>query len=607
MKFNELNLSQELQKAIIDLNYNEATYIQAACIPIILNGGDVIGQSQTGTGKTAAFGLPVVEMLEPGKSKKCKVLILSPTRELAVQVSEEIRKFSKYKEGIKTVAIFGGAPITKQILELRKGCDIVVGTPGRVLDHIGRKTLRLEECKTLILDEADEMLNMGFREDIESVLNSIDDNQRQTILFSATMPKEILDITHLYQTNPMHVKTPQSEVSAATIEQVYYEVNQSDKRQVIMQLLQINNNKLSMVFCNTKKMVDDLCADLVSKGYSAAAIHGDMKQEMRMAVLKKFKQGKLTVLICTDVAARGLDIQGMDIVYNYDFPQEDEYYIHRIGRCGRAGKEGKSITLITPRQRRLIKNIEYKTKAKVAKVELPSGEEMKEIRFNQIETEINSLMTTKVPAEIATLLAKIVEKGEISYERIAEVLTYQLIGEDLFKEVRRPRDASSLKVTQTGFSTIRLDVGNKVGVKPAHFVGAIAEASGVDGGAIGKIQIEDSYSLVDIPSQYEEEIIKSLKNTTIKNYEVHVTKSDVSAGGRGGNGASRGGSSSRSRSSSSRGSSDRSRSSSSRGSSDRSRSSSSRGSSDRSSSSRSSSDRSSSDTKRKSTRNRRED
>ena len=392
MKFNELNLSKELQKAIIDLNYNEATYIQSACIPIILNGGDVIGQSQTGTGKTAAFGLPIVEMLEPNKSKKCKVLILSPTRELAVQVAEQIRKFSKYKEGIKTVAIFGGAPISKQIQELKRGCDIVVGTPGRILDHIDRKTLRLEECKTLILDEADEMLNMGFREDIESVINSIDDQNRQTILFSATMPKEILDITHLYQTSPIHVKTPQSEISAATIEQVYYEVNQSDKRQVIMQLLQINNNKLSMIFCNTKKMVDDLCSELVSRGYSAAAIHGDMKQEMRLAVLKKFKQGKLSVLICTDVAARGLDIEGMDIVYNYDFPQEDEYYIHRIGRCGRAGKEGTSITLITPRQRRLIRNIEYKTKAKLTRMELPSGEEMKQIRFRQIETEIKALM-----------------------------------------------------------------------------------------------------------------------------------------------------------------------------------------------------------------------
>ena len=522
MKFNELNLSKELERAVEDLGFSEATYIQSACIPIILNGGDVIGQSQTGTGKTAAFGLPLVEMLDPKESKKCKALILSPTRELALQVTEHIRKFAKYKEGIRTVAIYGGAPISNQIQELKRGCDIVVGTPGRVLDHIDRKTLRLEDCKTLILDEADEMLNMGFREDIESVINSIDDEKRQTILFSATMPKEILDITHLYQTKPVHVKTPQSEVSAATIEQVYYEVTQSNKRKAIMQLIQLEDAKLQMVFCNTKKMVDDLCTDLVSRGYSAAAIHGDMKQEMRLAVLKKFKAGKINILIATDVAARGIDIANMDVVFNYDFPQEDEYYIHRIGRCGRAGNKGKSITLITPRQRRLIKNIEYKTKAKLKKLNLPTGEEIQAIRFKQFKQQIEKMSKKAVPDDIKTLVTEI--SSEYTFEELAQVLAYNLIGGELFEEIKSPIEPNKLKVTHKGMTTIEIDLGYKQELQPAHFVSAIAEASGINGKDIGKINIKDKFSYVDVPTQYVEDIIKSLKSSTIKSYNVHVKK-----------------------------------------------------------------------------------
>jgi len=545
MKFKNLELSQPILKAVEDMGFDEATYIQSACIPIILNGGDVIGQSQTGTGKTAAFGLPIVEMLEPNKSKKCKVIILSPTRELAIQVCNNMRKYTKYKDGIKTVAIYGGEPISRQIQEIKKGCDIIVGTPGRVLDHIERRTIRLDECKTLILDEADEMLNMGFREDIESVINSIDDAERQTILFSATMPKEILDITHLYQTNPIHVKTPQSEIAPTTIDQFYYEVNQSQKRQVIMQLLQIENPKLAMIFCNTKKMVDDLTTDLVSAGYSAAAIHGDLKQEMRLAVLNKFKSGKISVLIATDVAARGLDIENMDVVFNYDFPQEDEYYIHRIGRCGRAGKKGKSITLITPRQRRLIRNIEIKTKGTVVKKELPTGKEIQAIRFKQFKEQVAKITDVKIPKEITEVVAELAE-NEYTYQQMAEALAYNLIGKSIFQEIKKPKSANSLKVTDGKTATIKIDVGTKLGVQPAHILSAIAEASGVDGKAIGKIKIFDKYSLVDIPSQFQNEIIKSLTNTTIKGFDIHVSKDQGSSRGK------RRSSSSRSRSKSSK-------------------------------------------------------
>lgn len=524
MKFNELNLSPEMLKAINDIGYVEATYIQSACIPTILSGGDVIGQSQTGTGKTAAFSIPLLEKIKTSESKRPQALILSPTRELALQVTEEIRKFAKYKEGIKTVCIYGGAPIVKQIQELKKGCDIVVGTPGRVLDHINRKTLKFNDCHTLILDEADEMLNMGFREDIEEVIKSLNE-ERQTILFSATMPKPILDITHLYQNNPVHIKTPQSEISATTIEQIYYEVNQSDKKVAIMQLVQTLNPGLAMIFCNTKKMVDDLCQDLVSRGYPAAAIHGDMKQEMRLAVLNKFKERKITILIATDVAARGIDVDSMDVVFNYDFPQEDEYYIHRIGRTGRAGKTGLAVTLITPRQRNLIKNIEKKTKAKVEKRELPTGSEMKKIRLGQIKLELEKALVKTVPADICELLNELCQDG-FSYQQIAEALTYKLIGSELFEAIKKPKDADKLVVTHKGYTTLQISLGRKNDVQPAHVVGAITEASGINGKDIGKIKVKDTFLTVEVPEQFANQIIDSMSKTTIRGQEFDIILED---------------------------------------------------------------------------------
>ncbi len=370
MKFNELNLSPEMSRAIADCGYTEATYIQSACIPVVMNGGDVIGQSQTGTGKTAAFAIPIIEMLEVTDRKRPQALILSPTRELAMQVCDEIRKFTKYKEGIRTVAVYGGQQIGKQILELKKGADIVVGTPGRVLDHIRRRTLRFDQCRVLVLDEADEMLNMGFREDIETVIEALP-QQRQTVLFSATMPKPILEITSQYQTNPVHIKTPQTQINTPKIEQVYYICPKEAKKEILMQLISMQNPHLAMIFCNTKKMVDELTSDLVSKGYPAAALHGDMKQEMRTGVMDNFKKGKINILVATDVAARGIDVDSMDVVFNYDLPQESEYYVHRIGRTGRAGKEGLAVTLITARQKYALRDLERTTRSKLTQKPLP--------------------------------------------------------------------------------------------------------------------------------------------------------------------------------------------------------------------------------------------
>ncbi|MDD6098422.1 MAG: DEAD/DEAH box helicase, partial [Oscillospiraceae bacterium] len=341
MQFNKLNLSQELINAVECLGYAEMTEIQEKSIPLLLEGHDVIGRSNTGTGKTAAFGIPAVEQISPADSHNVSVLILCPTRELAMQACEEINKFAKFKKYVKTSAVYGGASMEKQIYALKKGANIVVGTPGRVMDHIRRRTLKLNNLKTVILDEADEMLNMGFREDIETILASVPED-RQTVLFSATMPPEILAITEKYQNDPVQIHIKSAQKTVSLVEQYYFEVAMGRKTDALKLLLLAYSPASSMVFCNTKKMVDELTEQLIQAGFRAAGLHGDMKQSQRTQVMNGFKKGASSVLVATDVAARGIDVSGIDAVFNYDIPQDNEYYIHRIGRTGRAGKAGNA-------------------------------------------------------------------------------------------------------------------------------------------------------------------------------------------------------------------------------------------------------------------------
>ena len=520
MKFNELNLSPEMSRAIADCGYTEATYIQSACIPVVMNGGDVIGQSQTGTGKTAAFAIPIIEMLQVTDRKRPQALILSPTRELAMQVCDEIRKFTKYKEGIRTVAVYGGQQISKQILELKKGADIVVGTPGRVLDHIRRRKLRFDQCRVLVLDEADEMLNMGFREDIETVIEALP-QERQTVLFSATMPKPILEITSQYQTNPVHIKTPATQMTVPKIEQIYYICPKEAKKEILMQLISMQNPHLAMIFCNTKKMVDELTSDLVSKGYPAAALHGDMKQEMRTSVMDNFKKGKINILVATDVAARGIDVDSMDVVFNYDLPQETEYYVHRIGRTGRAGKEGLAVTLITARQKYALRDLERTTRAKLTQKPLPSLEEVRKIRLDFLREDLEHRMTRDVPESLAAIIDSMKDDG-YSYREMALALAYQIAGQEMFDESAwnasvRP----ALTVTEKGMSELILDIGSDQDVNASIIVSAIATATGLPGKEIGKIRISAQETTVQIPRQFDREIADAMKKTPIKGQTVH--------------------------------------------------------------------------------------
>jgi len=524
MKFNELNLSPDVLRAIEDCGYTDATYIQETCIPLMIEGKDVIGQSQTGTGKTAAYGLPLIETIVPNDRKRPQALIMCPTRELSIQVTEELRKFAKYKDGIRTVCIYGGQPISIQIRELKQGADIIVGTPGRIKDHMARATLRFSDLKVLVLDEADEMLNMGFREEIEDIIKDIP-AERQTVLFSATMPRSILEITSQYQTSPVHIKTPQSELTVSMIEQLVYETNQGQKQDLLVQLLELYRPVQSMIFCNTKKMVDDVTSLLLAKGYGAAAIHGDMKQEMRSLVMEKFKAKKISVLVATDVAARGIDIDNMDIVFNFDLPQEIEYYVHRIGRTGRAGNTGMSITFVTPRQRNLIHVLEKLTKATITRKPLPTLAEIQEIKFTQMKKEVRTLLEKDVPPEVKRIVEELVDEG-FTQEELTRALLFKILGSDVFREIKRPIDTQRT-VTHRGLSTITIDVGTKQGISASHILSAVAEASGIDGREIGKIRIQERLTTVEVPTQHDAFVVEELNKTTIKGFPIHAKISET--------------------------------------------------------------------------------
>ncbi|MGC8589191.1 DEAD/DEAH box helicase [Athalassotoga sp.] len=384
-KFSDLNLSGKTLKTLEKMGFDEATPIQSMTIPAILDGKDVIGQAQTGTGKTFAYALPAIENL---KGENLQILVLCPTRELAIQVADEFRKIADPE---KVVAVYGGQEIVYQIKALRKGPQIVVGTPGRILDHIGRKTLKLANVKMVVIDEADDMLDMGFIEDIEAILNETS-SERQTVLFSATMPKPIIDLTKKFQKSPEFIKAPSKELTVENIEQHYFLVKESDKSELLFRLFDIYDPQSAMIFCNTKKGVDDLVTVLKENHYSVDAIHGDIRQSQRDKVMNTFKSRNTKILVATDVAARGLDIKNVEMVINYDLPNYNEYYIHRIGRTGRMGKSGLSFTFVTGREVYKLHEIERYAKTKIEKLEIPSIEE--------IEDKSQSVLVNRVKVEL---------------------------------------------------------------------------------------------------------------------------------------------------------------------------------------------------------------
>ena len=421
--FTELGLSPELLKAIDKLGFEQASPIQAAAIPVLLTGKDIVGQSMTGSGKTAAFGVPAVEKVDPNL-RAVQVLILCPTRELAVQVSEEIHKLAFFKRGINCLPIYGGQSYERQFFGLKQGAQIVIGTPGRVMDHMRRGTLRLETLKMVILDEADVMLNMGFREDIETILKDAP-KERQTVFFSATMPKPIRDLIEKYSRDPQNVKIEQKAMTVPTVEQTYFEVDRRYKMELLTRLIDIHDLKLGIIFCNTKRMVDDLVEHLEAAGYQADRLHGDMTQNMRDRVMNKFRKSGLEFLVATDVAARGIDVDDVEVVFNYDLPYDPEDYVHRIGRTGRAGKSGKAISLVPYRELFQIRNIERFANVRIQRGRIPTENEVEQARENVFLEKLRALLTSGEFPKQDRLVERLAEEG-FSTTDVVSALMHQL-------------------------------------------------------------------------------------------------------------------------------------------------------------------------------------
>lgn len=386
MNFSDFKMDYELKQAIERMGFEKPTPIQSMAIPSALDGKDIIGQAQTGTGKTIAFGIPILNRLFI-EDKSPQAVIICPTRELAIQVSKEIKRLAQYYNGLKVLAVYGGQPIGRQIRVLKKGVHILVGTPGRILDHIYKGTLELNGVETVVLDEADEMLDMGFREDIEKILNHAP-KQRQTLLFSATFPKEIKELAKNYQNNPHHIKISKKELTVDAVEQYYYEAREKQKLDTLTTLMNIYDLNFVLVFCNTKRRVDKLTEELKARSYSVGGIHGDMKQENRDKVMSKFRHGKLNILVATDVAARGINVPDVEAVFNYDLPRENESYVHRIGRTGRAGRTGYAFTFVAGKEKFKIKDIENFAKTEIIYQKVPSFKKIDEIKNNLIRNKI---------------------------------------------------------------------------------------------------------------------------------------------------------------------------------------------------------------------------
>ncbi|GAA0879964.1 hypothetical protein GCM10009119_29340 [Algoriphagus jejuensis] len=434
LKFSDLGISGEIVRAVEEMGYTTPSPIQSQAIPFVLEGRDVIGQAQTGTGKTAAFAIPIIDLVD-AEFNKPQAIILCPTRELAVQVEGEIQKLAKFHRAINSVAIYGGESIDKQIRILKKGVQIVVGTPGRIQDHMNRGTLKLDNVGIIVLDEADEMLDMGFRDDIEAILEQMPE-ERQTVFFSATMAKPIMDLTRKYQKDPEIIKVAKNELTVSKIEQVYYEVRSSLKMELMTRLMNINNYALSVVFCNTKRMTDEVTESLGARGILAEALHGDLSQAQRDKVMGKFRKGLCSVLVATDVAARGIDVDNVEAVFNYDLPLDEEYYVHRIGRTGRAGKSGTAITFVTGRRESFkLRDLERYTKATIAKMTPPSVNELVELKKAQLVKDVYKVLAVEEDNQLfEATIGQMLTEG-LSIEQIALGLIKMTMGETV-KELK---------------------------------------------------------------------------------------------------------------------------------------------------------------------------
>lgn len=547
--FSSLHLRDEVMQAITELGYSTPTPIQAGMIPLMLTGADVIGQAQTGTGKTAAFALPILHNFQP--QRHVQALVLAPTRELALQVADSMVEYGKHLN-VRVLAVYGGQPYGPQISRLNRGVDVVVGTPGRLLDLIERNALNIKHIKTLVLDEADEMLNMGFIEDIEKILAETP-AERQTALFSATMPPRIRSLASRFMRDPQSVTIKRHNTNALAIEQRYYLVHESDKTNALTRLFEIEPIKSALIFARTRAETATLANELVVRGIPAEAIHGDLDQNARERVLGRFRANQLKVLVATDVAARGLDIDDISHVFNYHLPDDAEVYIHRIGRTGRAGKTGVAITLLSPKEKRRMREVEALTKQTVTKMELPTvadihrhreGKVVENLKIwlgrgrykrelEMVQELVNAGFDVTQIAAAALKIARADEKQRPIAE-IAEVKTEFKRKEE--KGKREPfgrRDIPIKRISnrrrgdsshEEGMIRLKMNLGKMHGVRPNDIVGTIAYHANIPGYTIGKIRIEDKITFVDVPEDLLEQVMTHNGNYRIGKEKISLTK-----------------------------------------------------------------------------------
>jgi ATP-dependent RNA helicase DeaD len=565
--FSELGLAPEILKAIERLGFEEASPIQSAAIPVLLEGADVVGQSQTGSGKTAACGIPAIQLIDPG-IRAPQVLILCPTRELAVQVAEEIAKLAFFKRGVRELPIYGGQSYERQFKGLHAGAQIIIGTPGRVMDHLERKSLKLDQIKMVILDEADRMLDMGFVDDIKTILRQAPE-QRQTVFFSATIPRPIQQLIQTFTRNPVNVRVESEAMTVPAVDQVYYEVDRRSKLEVLCRLIDLEDVKLAIIFCATKMMVDELTEHLVARGYGADKLHGDMTQAMRERVMGRFRKRKVEFLVATDVAARGLDVDDIEIVFNYDLPHDGEDYVHRIGRTGRAGKGGKAVTFVAGREIYRLENIQRFTKSRIRRQRIPSAEEVEGKRATAFAEALRETLEKGEYKRHDELLDRLLEQNH-SPTDIASALIH-LLGEDKTRggqpiaedrqgasprrhhpahdhdpaadrprrpdpaarerrergrgdndRPRRPREEAGTVSHEPGMVRLAFNVGRAHAVQPGDFVGVIAGVTAIPKEEIGAIHLQATKTLVDVAEPRVELVLKKLNGIQFKNRKLLV-------------------------------------------------------------------------------------
>lgn len=548
IRFDELNLDAKILRAVTDMGFEAASPIQAKAIPLEIEGKDIIGQAQTGTGKTAAFGIPLLQKIDP-KNKKLQAVVLCPTRELAIQVAEEIRSLAKYMHGIKVLPIYGGQEIVKQIRSLKDGVQVIIGTPGRVMDHMRRKTIKFGQVRTVVLDEADEMLNMGFLEDMETILSELPE-ERQTVMFSATMPAAIAEIAKKFQKEPEIVKVVKKDLTVPKVTQYYYEVKPKNKIEVMCRLLDMYAPKLSVVFCNTKRQVDELVLALQGRGYFAEGLHGDLKQVQRDRVMNGFRKGRTDILVATDVAARGIDVDDVEAVFNYDIPQDEEYYVHRIGRTGRAGREGKAFSLVVGKEVYKLRDIQRYCKTKIVPQPIPSIDDVTEIKADKILCQAEELMQDSDMNRLIDIIEKKVLEEDYTTLDLAAGLLRMIMGEDnedIIEDSRplrslddlgdyRDRNSGRGRGGRSGgrggrsggddMARLFINIGKSQNVKPGDILGAIAGESGMPGKMVGSIDMYDKYTFVEVPREQADVVLQAMKDVRIKGKNIHMEKAN---------------------------------------------------------------------------------